>query len=189
MSWRLRADGKPQADLARAFGDRDEHDVHDADAADDQRHRRDRAQQNRHHLRRRLLGGEHLGQVADREVVLRARAGCGAARAAAPPSPESPGPWPAGSRPAPSPSRRPWRWPCWRRGPSAWRSRSAAGSRRPDPGRSATGPLGVSTPATVNGTFLMMTTCPVGSLSPNRLLRDGLAEHRRLGGRIHVLRR
>ena len=31
------------ADLARALGDRHQHDVHDADAADEQRHRGDAA--------------------------------------------------------------------------------------------------------------------------------------------------
>src|SRR5215217_2359514 len=34
------ADGEPEADLAGALGDRDQHDVHDADAADDERQRR-----------------------------------------------------------------------------------------------------------------------------------------------------
>jgi hypothetical protein len=38
-----------------------------------QRHRRDRGEQDRQHLRARLLRGEHLGQVADEEVVLGAR--------------------------------------------------------------------------------------------------------------------
>ncbi len=41
-----RAEGLEQADLARALGDRDEHDVHDADAADAKRHRADDAQKN-----------------------------------------------------------------------------------------------------------------------------------------------
>ena len=42
MSLAARADGHADADLAGAFGDRHEHDVHDADAADEQRDRRRR---------------------------------------------------------------------------------------------------------------------------------------------------
>jgi hypothetical protein len=34
-----RPDRKPEADLARPLGHRHQHDVHDADAADEQRHR------------------------------------------------------------------------------------------------------------------------------------------------------
>ena len=40
------------ADLARPLGDRHEHDVHDADAADEQRHRRDAGEQVGDDLRR-----------------------------------------------------------------------------------------------------------------------------------------
>ncbi len=40
------AEGLHEADLAGALGDRDEHDVHDADAADGKRHRADDAEQN-----------------------------------------------------------------------------------------------------------------------------------------------
>ena len=41
----LRADGDADADLASALGDADKHDVHDADAADQERHARDGPQQ------------------------------------------------------------------------------------------------------------------------------------------------
>ena len=64
-----RADGHAQADLARAFGDGDEHDVHDSHAADDQRDGGDDQQQ----LADQLGGGgervHHLGHVADLEIV------------------------------------------------------------------------------------------------------------------------
>src|SRR5206468_9543347 len=54
------ADGEPQADLARAFGDGHQHDVHDADASHEQRHRRNRRQQRFHRLRRLL---DRLGDL------------------------------------------------------------------------------------------------------------------------------
>ncbi len=41
------ADGQAQADLARPLGDRHQHDVHDADAADEQRHAGDAREQRR----------------------------------------------------------------------------------------------------------------------------------------------
>ena len=71
MSRRARADRHAQADLARALGDRDQHDVHDADAADEERHRRDRREQQREHAARGFLRGHDLGEVAHREVVVR----------------------------------------------------------------------------------------------------------------------
>jgi len=99
-SWRRRP---AEADLACPFGHRHQHDIHDPDAAYDQGYRGDRAEQNRHHLRRRFLSREHLGEVADGEVLVPPAGSC-AVRGAAHPSPESPGPWPAGSWPAPSTS-------------------------------------------------------------------------------------
>ena len=51
----FRADGHADADLARPLGHRDEHDVHDPDAADEQRHRRDREQQRAKDLHLRVL--------------------------------------------------------------------------------------------------------------------------------------
>ena len=70
MSRRARADRHAQPDLARALGDRHQHDVHDADAADQQRDRGDRREQQRHDAARLLLRLQHLGQVAQREVVV-----------------------------------------------------------------------------------------------------------------------
>ena len=48
----VRADGHADADLAGALGDADEHDVHDADAADDERDAGDGREQHGHGLRR-----------------------------------------------------------------------------------------------------------------------------------------
>ena len=67
---RLRADRHADADLARALGHRHEQDVHDADAADQQRDRRDRGEQLRHHAARHERRLEHLAHAAHREVVL-----------------------------------------------------------------------------------------------------------------------
>ena len=66
------ADGESDADLAGPFGDGDEHDVHDADAADEQRDAGDGAEQPGHDFRSR--GGE-LGDFllgANHEVVVAA---------------------------------------------------------------------------------------------------------------------
>jgi hypothetical protein len=66
----VRADGEADADLAGALGDGDEHDVHDADAADDERNASDGAEQDGHGLGG---GGGGLGEfllVADGEVGL-----------------------------------------------------------------------------------------------------------------------
>jgi len=46
-----RADGQADADLAGPLRHADEHDVHDPDAADQQRDRGNRREQQRHHLR------------------------------------------------------------------------------------------------------------------------------------------
>ena len=46
-----RAERFANADLPRPLGDRDQHDVHDADAADQQAHGRDAGQQPGEHLR------------------------------------------------------------------------------------------------------------------------------------------
>ena len=65
-----RADRPADANLARPLGDRQQHDVHDADAADEQRHRRDGAEQRRHRPGRaveraaELLEG-HFFEAAD----------------------------------------------------------------------------------------------------------------------------
>ena len=68
MSRPTRADRLADADLAGPLADRDQHDVHDPDAADDQRDRGDPAEQQRQRggdRRRRL---EQLGLVEDVEV-------------------------------------------------------------------------------------------------------------------------
>ena len=49
-----------QADFARAFRDRHEHDVHDADAADDQRYRGDAGEQRRQRIAGLLERARHL---------------------------------------------------------------------------------------------------------------------------------
>ena len=69
MSLAARADGHADADLAGAFGDRHEHDVHDADAADQQRDAGDAAEQDRHHPRRALRRFGDVGQIAHGEVI------------------------------------------------------------------------------------------------------------------------
>ena len=68
----MRADGEADADFARPFGHAHEHDVHDADAADDQRDAGDRAEQQGHDTR---SGGGGFGDfllVAHREIVVAA---------------------------------------------------------------------------------------------------------------------
>ena len=74
MSRAAGADGQADADLARPLGDRDEHDVHDADAADEQRNAGDRAEQQRHHQRDDPQHVGDFGRVVDGEIVLRAAA-------------------------------------------------------------------------------------------------------------------
>ncbi len=64
-----RADRHAQADLARALGDRDEHDVHDADAADDQRNGRDAGEQQLHDRAGLRSGLRDRLQVAHLKVV------------------------------------------------------------------------------------------------------------------------
>ena len=64
-----RSDGHAQPDLARSLGHRDQHDVHDPDAADDQRDQSHAKQQIGHQscrLRERIA---HLGHVPDSEIV------------------------------------------------------------------------------------------------------------------------
>ena len=57
----------------RALGHADQHDVHDADAPDQQTHSGDACQQERERLLSFLLGGEKLLAVDDGEVVGLAR--------------------------------------------------------------------------------------------------------------------
>ena len=63
------ADGHPQADFPRPLGDRHEHDVHDAHAADDQRNAGHGQEQDGHDGRLGAHGVGHFGHVADVEVV------------------------------------------------------------------------------------------------------------------------
>ena len=63
------ADGLADADLAGPLADRDQHDVHDPDAAHDERDRGDARQEHVSSVRHRREGVEELGLVGDREVV------------------------------------------------------------------------------------------------------------------------
>ena len=67
-----RAQRLAHADLACAFRDRHEHDVHDADAADEQADCSDARQQVGERLRRVLERGENVRLVSDLEIVLAA---------------------------------------------------------------------------------------------------------------------
>src|SRR5207244_4850816 len=64
---------EPDADLARALGHRHQHDVHDADAAHEERHRGEAAEQVHQHGARVLRGLGDLVEITDGEVVVLAR--------------------------------------------------------------------------------------------------------------------
>src|SRR5213595_2374442 len=64
---------EPDADLARALGHRHQHDVHDADATHEERHRGDAEEQVHHHGARVLRGLGDLVEITDGEVVVLAR--------------------------------------------------------------------------------------------------------------------
>ena len=64
-----RADRHAQADFARPLGDRDEQDVHDTDAANEQRDRRHGGEQKRHDAAAAFGGFDELAQIAHREIV------------------------------------------------------------------------------------------------------------------------
>jgi hypothetical protein len=57
------------ADFAGSFGDRNQHDIHDADTAYQQRHRCDRAEHRRHGLGGAGSGLRYCGEVADRKII------------------------------------------------------------------------------------------------------------------------
>ena len=76
----MRSDGEAYADLARALGDRYQHDVHDADAADQKADASDGAEHAGHGRGGAGHGVRNLGHVADGEVVL--AVGCDTARVA-----------------------------------------------------------------------------------------------------------
>ena len=65
-----RADGLAQADLARALGNGDEHDVHDADASHDQRDGRDGRKEERENGRDASENGKDVRLGLDGEVIL-----------------------------------------------------------------------------------------------------------------------
>src|SRR6185312_15416403 len=69
-----RADRHAQPDLARALGNRDQKNIHDADAADEERDRGDGRKKKRHDPAAAFRGAGDLAQVADIEVFGVARA-------------------------------------------------------------------------------------------------------------------
>ena len=70
---RARTDGHAQTDLARSLGDGNEHDVHDADAADEQAHRRHASQETIEDRLGCSTGSDHLGEVAQHEWLVLGR--------------------------------------------------------------------------------------------------------------------
>ena len=69
MFWKVRAQRFTDADFPRPFSDGDHHDIHDTDAADDERNGGDTAQEEGQHGRRAGHGFHEARQVADVEVV------------------------------------------------------------------------------------------------------------------------
>src|SRR5207249_8153913 len=67
------ADRHADADFASALGDADEHDVHNADAADEQRYAGDAGEQPGHRVRGGILSFEKFLRVAEHEIVIAAR--------------------------------------------------------------------------------------------------------------------
>ena len=65
----LGADRLADADLARALGDRDEHDVHHADAADEERDAGDQEADQQHHAHDVVERPDQRVQLVDGEVV------------------------------------------------------------------------------------------------------------------------
>ena len=72
----VRADGHARADFARPFGYAHEHDVHDADAANDQRNARNRAEQSSHDVGRRRCRLRDFLLIAHGKIVVATRPGC-----------------------------------------------------------------------------------------------------------------
>src|SRR6266404_7991560 len=69
----VRADRHAGSDLSRPLGHAHEHDVHDANPADNQRDASDGKQQSRHHIRRRGSGFRDLLLIAHRKIVIASR--------------------------------------------------------------------------------------------------------------------
>jgi len=67
-----RANCPPESDLARALGDRDEQNVHDADAADQQRDRGHRGKKQSHDTAAAFRRFDELAQIAHVEILERA---------------------------------------------------------------------------------------------------------------------
>ena len=63
------ADGLSQSDLAGSFSHRDEHDVHDSDAADEQRHQGHPAQHNAKDPQRPIDGFEEFALISNSDIV------------------------------------------------------------------------------------------------------------------------
>lgn len=57
-----RPDGSSDADFARSFGNRDEHDVHDSDSSDDERYRGDSGEEHLERVGYARHRGEHVGR-------------------------------------------------------------------------------------------------------------------------------
>ena len=140
-----RADGLADADLAGPLADRDQHDVHDPDAADDERDRGDPAEQQGQRAADRRGGLEQLGLVEDAEVVV-----VGGRQLVA--VAQERGDLGVGRRPCRRRRRRSRRWSarCRRRRSTSARSPTgtmtwSSGSWKPVP------PLGWRMPMTVNG--------------------------------------
>ena len=167
MSRPLRADRHAQADLARALGDRHQHDVHDADAADEERHRRDRGEQDR---RAPASDASCAASTSERLRTKKSSSWFGCSRWR----------WRRSSRiccsaletSAPcrtltviDPTLRGLR-PAGRRARACAPSRSGSARRRPGPGRSCSGPCGRGAPTISCGTFRMRIVSPTGSDSP-----------------------
>src|SRR6185312_9641703 len=68
------AHGHANANLARALGDRNQHDVHDPDAADEQRHAGDGTEQDGHDAAGGVGDIGNVGDISHAEVVTLARA-------------------------------------------------------------------------------------------------------------------
>ena len=154
-----RAERLPQADLARALGHRHQHDVHDADAADDQRDGGGGAEQPAQASPAPPCAPSRSRSGCRRRRCRRrpaARAGSGAAPARSPPA------HPPGSMPSSNFTEI---WPTWlltSRQPIRCMRAVVIGTRMLSSWSSPVTlrPLALKMPITVNGVFLMRNVCP-----------------------------
>ena len=65
-----RSDRHADSDLSRSLSNRDQHDVHDSDAADQQRNRGDRREQQRHGLAGAFRSLRDFAEAADGKVIV-----------------------------------------------------------------------------------------------------------------------